>query len=334
MPNPPTLTEDEQPREITRFVDWYRRHPDKSESTATRYRTALRKWAVYCDEHDVPLLDADSRDVEDFILGLYDDYAPKTVSNARAALSQFYQREGDFEDKTPVDEAEVGSWNADSVKSGEGRDENIHWLKPEQVESLIENVPAPTLRNRLLVKLMVQTGVRASELQTIRCGQNPDWESNELGDIDRKERRIVVKDKKNDDTRPVFYHQNIDDILRLWIETERATVYKASESEYLFPTTKSESIHPQRINSIVREAAEKAGIQRTYAKTADGRERAEVTSHVLRHTFAMNALRNDMDTRWIQLALGHSDISTTINRYLHEDEDTLKKQWTQRGPSF
>jgi integrase/recombinase XerD len=333
MPSAPLIDPDDEPREMERFIRWFTNHPDKSESTATRYRTELRRWVGWADERGVPLLDADPRDVEDFLLQVNDEYSDNTFVNARAALSQFYQREGDFpEGETPVDRADVGSWSTTTDKESGTRD-TIHWLKPDQVDALVEHAPAPTLRNKLILRLMTQTGVRASELATIQCGKNPDWGSNELGDIDRDERVIRVVDHKSDDSRITVYQPSLDALLRLWVETERETVYQASASEYLFPTTQSEHIHPQRVNGIVRDAAERAGIQKVYGETADGRERSEITSHVLRHTYAMNALKNDMDTRWLQMALGHESIETT-QKYLKANDEDLIEALRQRGPSF
>jgi integrase/recombinase XerD len=335
------IPEREEHREITRFVRWYSRHPDKSESTATRYHSSLRKWAVFCRLTEVDVTDPDPRDVEDFLLHQQEHFSEKTATSARAALSAFLQREGDFEGDTPVDRAQVGSWGAESVKESQDRNDAVHWLKPDQARKLTDpdNVPSPTLRNRLLIKLLLQTGIRASEVESIKIGTDPDWGANQLGDIDREKRRILVIDHKNDDTRPVFYQPGLDQLLRLWIEVERNGVFRATESEHLFPTRNSESIDPQRVNEIVKQTAENAGIQTVYATTARGRERASVTCHTLRHTWAMNAIRSDedsdgMDVRHVQQALGHNDISTTVDRYLHDDEETLRREWGAHGPTF
>jgi integrase/recombinase XerD len=339
MPMTPTLSTEDTPDEITRFYNFYRNHDEMAESTAKRYRSALRKWAVFCDERDVDLVDPDPRRVEDFLLVYMSDYAPKTRSNARAALSKFFSRAGDRStDTTPLDQADVGSWTAESVKS-EDTSQDIHYLSREQANALVDNVPAPTLRNELICRLMLQTGMRASEVSTIR-----------LEHIDREERRILVLDHKSDDTRVTFFQPSLNTKLNLWLDTERGTVYKADDSDYLFPTTRSEHIHAQRVNTVVREAADNAGIQETYMRTndesrtiddADGdtqapRERHLITSHVLRHTFATHAYDDGdgMDIHIIKEVLGHEDISTTMDLYVHDDEEAIKRGIANHGPVF
>ena len=57
--------------------------------------------------------------------------------------------------------------------------------------------------------------------------------------------------------------------------------------------------------------------QRACLRLADAHpELAELTPHVLRHTFATNALRRCVDPKKLQAALGHDKFSTTLT-YLH-----------------
>lgn len=331
----PTLSEEETPDEVTRFYRFLLNRGDRAKSTAQKYRSNLRKWSLYCQEEGVDLTDPKPREVEDFFFIYLSDYADETLTSFRSALSKFFKRKGDRSvEETPLDRADIGSWSAKSEKS-ENSEEDINYLSESEVGKLIDNVPEPELRNQLICRLMLQTGMRASECATVR-----------LDDIDQTSRRIMVRDHKSDDTRVAYYKASLDTLMSLWIETERQTVYKSEQSDYLFPTKNSDHITAQRINTVVRNAAENAGIQETYMVANDEgrdttseeakRKRHTVTSHVLRHTFATHAYDDGdgMDIHLIQEILGHEDVQTTIDLYVHEDEEAIRKGIKKHGPSF
>ena len=49
-----------------------------------------------------------------------------------------------------------------------------------------------------------------------------------------------------------------------------------------------------------------------------------VLFHGLRHTFASTLIENKVDVKTVSAILGHSDISTTLNVYVHPSEDTKR----------
>lgn len=48
--------------------------------------------------------------------------------------------------------------------------------------------------------------------------------------------------------------------------------------------------------------------------------------HTLRHTFATNCIENGMDAKCLSEILGHSDVKTTLNRYVHPSFENKIKQ--------
>ena len=82
------------------------------------------------------------------------------------------------------------------------------------------------------------------------------------------------------------------------------------EGEWLFKGNKGGPITPAAVRKITRKIAKKE-------KKLKG-----LSPHILRHTFATNALRNGMNLKTLQTILGHANIETTA-RYLHPDAQML-----------
>lgn len=76
-------------------------------------------------------------------------------------------------------------------------------------------------------------------------------------------------------------------------------------SVFLFTSRKGSRMSRQQVYRLFRHCAELAGIE-------DGR----VNPHVLKHSYASHLLRNGADLAFVQKALGHAHISSTV-RYTH-----------------
>lgn len=60
-----------------------------------------------------------------------------------------------------------------------------------------------------------------------------------------------------------------------------------------------------------------------YLKSASVRTK---NFHALRHTFATNCIESGMDAKCLSEILGHSDVKTTMNRYVHPSMDSKRHQ--------
>jgi integrase/recombinase XerD len=78
------------------------------------------------------------------------------------------------------------------------------------------------------------------------------------------------------------------------------------------------------INTIVKQAAENAGLQETINEYSDGRAIHKVTAHTLRHSFAMAQLNAGTDIRSLQTLLGHDELDTTLI-YLQQSKEEAKE---------
>jgi integrase/recombinase XerD len=76
-------------------------------------------------------------------------------------------------------------------------------------------------------------------------------------------------------------------------------------SMFLFTSRKGSRLTRQQVYRLFRHCAELAGI-----------EEGRLNPHVLKHSYASHLLRNGADLAFVQKALGHAHISSTV-RYTH-----------------
>lgn len=149
------------------------------------------------------------------------------------------------------------------------------------------------LRNKLILTLLYSTGLRVSELITLK-----------IIAIDEQERTIRVRGKGDKD-RIVIFDDNTLNLIHEYLDKRQF------ENEYLFVSQKNKTLTPRYIQLMIKEYAKRAQITK------------KVTPHILRHSFATHLLKNGVDIRAIQQLLGHSNLSTT-QIYTSVDMHTLK----------
>lgn len=188
----------------------------------------------------------------------------------------------------------------------------ISFLEPAEVEALLV---APDLgrwegrRDRALIALAVQTGLRLSELTGI------DRSDLELGL--RAHLRCTGKGRKQ---RSVPLTAATAALLRVWVQ-ERGGL----PDDPLFATRSGRRLSDDAVEA--RLATYKARA----TQSCPSLERKRLTPHVLRHTCAMTLLRAGVDVAVIALWLGHADIRST-QQYLHADLSIKERALARTTP--
>lgn len=101
-------------------------------------------------------------------------------------------------------------------------------------------------------------------------------------------------------------------------------------SLYLFITYRSEQFRSNLVNDIVKEAAHEAGVQEKLYEDAAGNPRWKVTAHTMRHSFAVQSLKNGMDIRFLSKVMGHENLETT-KKYLRVTDDDTRQMVRRYG---
>jgi integrase/recombinase XerD len=175
----------------------------------------------------------------------------------------------------------------------------VTYLTEPELDALID-APDRALwtgrRDHAIIVLLAQTGLRASELTGLACG-----------DIQLGTGAHVATTGKGRKQRITPLTKDTAALLRTWLD-ERG----GSPAEPLFPTSTGKPLTRKALARRITKHATHAAQQcpSIAAKT--------ITPHVLRHTAAMRLLHAGVDTTVIALWLGHEQVETT-QMYLHAD---------------
>lgn len=164
----------------------------------------------------------------------------------------------------------------------------IKALSEEEIQKILAS--ARTLRDKLIIKLLTETGMRANELLNIN-----------ISDIDFNRKMIRLRVTKNGEERVVFFTDDTLELMKKYL--------KIHDGEKLFQMTY------QALYKTIRRLGEKAGIN-------------GLRPHMLRHSFATNAIRKGVPLPAVQRILGHKDIKTT-QIYTHLILDDLEKAYRE-----
>ena len=175
-------------------------------------------------------------------------------------------------------------------------------LSEAQVEALLDapNVATPLgLRDRAMVELLYASGLRVSELVTIKTVQ--------VG-LAEGALRVTGKGSKE---RVVPFGEEAHGWLTRYLAEARAAILGGQASDALFVTARGGAMTRQMFWKLVKRHALAAGID------------APLSPHTLRHAFATHLLNHGADLRAVQMLLGHADISTTTI-YTHVARERLR----------
>lgn len=193
----------------------------------------------------------------------------------------------------------------------------IQTITPEEFERLLEAcTPLNTTssiteragaRNRAILWLLYDTGIRLSELLNLR-----------LKDLDRRHGVIVVRGKGAKERRIALgkncqrhllsyldHHRPLDKELREWDNPGE---------DHLFLSETRRELTSSGIQLMFKRIKQRAGIT--------GKR---ISAHIFRHTFAIRYLTLDNDPFSLQQLLGHEDM-TTVRHYMHMNDETIQEQ--------
>lgn len=228
--------------------------------------------------------------------------SPRSRARTLAALRTFH--------KFLVREKIASDNPTDQVVSPKSLSALPRTLSPLEVENLLSSPQGETplaWRDRAMLEIIYATGLRVSELVTLR-----------LSDLQMDVGYLTAFGKRSKQ-RIVPLGEVAIASLRDYLQHGRPFLDRQRGSHILFLNRSGEGLTRQGFWKIIKRRGLEAGI------------RQRITPHTMRHSFATHLLENGADLRSVQAMLGHADISTT-QIYTHVTRERLRKIHAQHHP--
>ena len=270
-------------KEIDAFISYLHNGKKTSSNTELSYQRDLKKFVAFLESRKV----TDVRDIKKDDLTAYMDYMvsesfkPATISRNVAsikALFHFMTYEGMVsEDISGV------------LKSPKIEKKAPEIMTMNEVNTLLEQPNGDTpkeIRDKAMLELLYATGIRVSELITLRSQ-----------DLNLQMNYIVCNHGGKE--RIIPFGLKARNALINYLEHSREALVMNNKSDELFVNCSGVPMSRQGFWKLIKYYSRKAGIT------------TDITPHTLRHSFAAHLVENGADLKSVQEMLGHSDISTT-----------------------
>jgi integrase/recombinase XerD len=229
--------------------------------------------------------------------------SPRSVARTIACVRGFYH--------FLFAEKKIAADPAEDVRAPRAWPALPKYLDLEAVDRLLAQPDvsaARGLRDKALIELLYATGLRVSELLSLKPG-----------DVNLDAGYLTCIGK-GDKERLVPLGHEAGDWVRRYTSQGRPTLLHGRKSPWLFVNAKAGG-RLSRVGfwKILKQYGVKAGLPRG------------LSPHVLRHSFATHLLERGADLRAIQMMLGHADLSTT-QIYTHVLEARLRAVYDKFHP--
>ena len=276
-----------------------------AENTISSYRRDLRNYVHHIKKKSIHL-SWNEVDRNDIITFLYDEKdagkSAATLARSISSIKSFHQ--------FLIREQIVTHDPSEHIETPKKEQKLPDVLSAEEIEKLLAFSDSSPLkiRNRALLELLYGTGLRVSELASLKVSDL----HMTMGFL-----RCYGKGAKE---RIVPLGNLATKATETYLETARPHLIRKRQTENtLFVNHHGRPLTRQGIWKILHKACMDAGITK------------RITPHTLRHSFASHLLENGADLRSVQEMLGHSDISTT-QIYMHVTKTRLKDIYQSYHP--
>jgi len=263
-------------------AEWLESLSRVADSTRAVYARDLRDAVAWLEETGITGPAAvDRRDLRRYLADLdRAGYARRTTARKASVLRRYF----DWARRTGRVEADPST----ALSAPRGASTLPRILNHAELDALIEGSarsdgdPLIDARDRAIVELLYGSGLRVSEL----CSLRP-------GDIDETASVATVWGKGSKQRRVPVSAPALDAI-RSWLKVRPAMASESAQSDAVFLNRRGGAMSPRDVRRVL-----------------DRRALAPTHPHALRHTFATHLFDGGADLRSVQELLGHADLATT-----------------------
>lgn len=289
--------------EIDAFISYMREQKQISDNTAAAYTRDLCKLAEYVRGLGMDdFVQVDTGMLQVYLHSLEaQGRKAATVSRVIASMKAFF------------------AWQ---LGAGLRADDPARGLKPPRIEKkppeiltqaqIVKLLDQPSsgapkeLRDKAMMELLYATGIRVSELLSLR-----------LQDVNLKLEYVTCRDGRKERTVP--FGSTAREALEVYLKRSRPKLVADCDCQLLFTNCSGEPMSRQGFWKLLKHYGRQAGLTE------------EITPHTLRHSFAAHLLNNGADLKSVQELMGHSDISST-QIYMQLSDHTIREVYKQAHP--
>ncbi len=268
-----------------------------SSNTIVSYQNDLSQFAEFIG---IELDNVSGDDIKKYVRSLH-ELKEKSLARKLSSIRMFYdfmvkRRFMDASPMTGIDGPKIGKYLPDV-------------LSVEEVDRLLDFTCDNdfSFRNRCILELLYSTGLRISELVSLK-----------LENIVLDEAFVKVMGKGSKE-RIVPLNDVALDYLEKYIKEVRPRMLKGVTTDDLFLNNHGKGLTRQAVFKVIKKRAEEIHLKKS------------ISPHTLRHSFATHLLQNGADIRFIQELLGHAELGTT-EIYTHIANETLKRDYDEYNP--
>ncbi|MBH70920.1 MAG: hypothetical protein CMI97_00305 [Pelagibacteraceae bacterium] len=285
--------------EINHFIQTLDSEDGVHKNTIISYKYDINQFGNFIKRRKKSFKSIIKKDIIDFLNSLKQKKVKnKTKSRKIFALKRFY--------KFLISEKIIKNNPIEKIDIPKSEDTLSIILSVNQIEKILKHVSTKNnnyidLRSNLIIELLYSTGIRVSELISIKTNN-----------IDLIKKTILIdppEKGKSRKERVVFFGDQTKKVIEKYLEY-RKIYFKKKDSPWLFPSNNTnEFLTRRRVLQIMHNLADILKIDKKL-----------MHPHSFRHAFGNHLLNSGADIRVVQKLLGHSSIITTQKYTEHREK--------------